>query len=463
MSEKKHNQNKTPNRPRPKRPPLTHFLCLPLINSISLPQFESSQATFKASITPAFPTKSAQNEHQQQRQRPLIPDDAIRPLGTLHLTLGAMSLPTPERLDEAIRFFHSLDLAVLMRNAEGNAAQKKRLNASSRNREIPAIELVDKGIEEEKDNTMGEALEPIGAPQNKSTTPDPFTISLESLHVLPRARSATVLYAAPVDPTSRLYPFCEILRNKFLEAGFLQGEYKQEPDKKKPDNQSQRQDQSTKDQELPSSNTDPTKHPTGTGTGEEPTLREETPTEFAEETAQQPRPPVTTISTERKNERKPRPLLLHATIVNTIYIRGRKRNAGGQGKKNQRNNQYTFDAREILTTYRNFYLDSYRTVPRSSGVILQNCLQGSSNDDLIVEGNHFEEEKVQNAGDDGKTAGYPFVWARNFPLEAICICEMGAKKLDPDADESGMNARLREKYAVVAERSLDFRTPDRNI
>jgi activating signal cointegrator complex subunit 1 len=31
---------------------------------------------------------------------------------------------------------------------------------------------------------------------------------------------------------------------------------------------------------------------------------------------------------------------------------------------------------------------------------------------------------------------------------------MGAKKLDPD--DSGMNARLGEKYRVVAERSLDF-------
>lgn len=39
-------------------------------------------------------------------------------------------------------------------------------------------------------------------------------------------------------------------------------------------------------------------------------------------------------------------------------------------------------------------------------------------------------------------------------MESVCICEMGAKKLNPD--EGGLNARLGEEYKVVAERSLSW-------
>jgi activating signal cointegrator complex subunit 1 len=47
-----------------------------------------------------------------------IPNGALHPIGTLHLTLDVMSLPTKERLDEAVAFFQSLGLACLMREVE---------------------------------------------------------------------------------------------------------------------------------------------------------------------------------------------------------------------------------------------------------------------------------------------------------------------------------------------------------
>ncbi|KAL3479851.1 hypothetical protein BJX99DRAFT_255012 [Aspergillus californicus] len=476
MSDKTSNQknrNKAPSKAKPKRPPLTHFLCLPLVNSISLPQFESSLAAFKASIPSSFPAKPDQNKFQQQQHRPLIPDGAIRPVGTLHLTLGVMSLSTPERLDEALRFFNSLDLVALMRKAEESAAQK-RLAAGNRKRKS----LVESTQERKEEDII--ALSTDKVPEtastdtltpDESTTPQPFTISLESMHVLPRARSATVLHAVPVDPTSRLYPFCETLRNEFLKAGFLQGELKKEPEKE------------NQDKSLPGQvQRGPNQSPPQPSTGEEPTLLEELPTTIAEETAQQSRPPVTTTPSQPPNtsrtgepcsKSKPRPLLLHATVVNTIYIRGRKRNpnSGGPGGKNQRSSQYTFDAREILAHYRNFYVDSERTVLRGgdeSRCIGNDLVFGIGEQQpggLTADaeaGNKKGKGKEQSAStqrlpdDPEKNPGYPFVWARDFPLEALCICEMGAKKLNADADETGMNARLREKYLVVAERSLDF-------
>lgn len=465
------------NKPKPKSPPLTHFLCLPLVNSVSLPQLESSLASFKASIPPAFPSKSEQREQQQGA---LIPDAAIRPVGTLHLTLGVMSLPTPERLEEAMRFFHSLDLAALLRTAGENAAQK-RLRASTRKRDSTPIESTEKSGDQQKTANMstasidqslasGLAEEPS---QDDHAIPQPFTISLESLHVLPRARSAAVLHASPVDPTSRLYPFCEALRDKFLGAGFLQGEYKSAP-KKIPKNQ-ESEVQDTQQYEPAQDKPDSTTATTNKPAGEEPTLLEKTPAELSKETAQQLNPPVATApsqspTSEREDKPKPRPLLLHATVVNTIYIRGRKRKPGAQGKK-ARNDRYTFDARDILSHYKNFYSDSERTIPRSGDGFIprrEPDISDHGNDEPdtqespAAKGNaDAQSGKGEPASaqlpsnNDAKEAGYPFVWARNFPIETVCICEMGAKKLDPNADDSGMNARLGEKYTVVAERSLN--------
>ncbi|KAI9367794.1 AKAP7 2'5' RNA ligase-like domain-containing protein [Aspergillus egyptiacus] len=440
MSEKKtrtNHPNKNANRARPKRPPLTHFLCLPLVNEVSLPQLESSLAAFKASIPSFSHAKQNQDESQAQPQQPLIPDDAIRPLGTLHLTLGVMSLPTAERLEEALLFFHSLDLVAMMRKAEESAALK-RLRADVRSADESSI-TTDSSVPDE------------------STTPEPFSISLESLHALPRARSATVLHAAPVDPTSRLYPFCDMLRNKFLESGFLQGEYKKEPEKTKQDGDPEKQCQPNRnDQE------------TNRRAGEEPAILEELSGKPAEEAIQESvtTDPSQSRTAERKGQQKPRPLLLHATVANTIYVRGRKRNGGGRGGKSNRSTQYTFDAREILSQYKNYYLDVDRTVPRLGGTTARPAPRGDDAANCDAQESPLEKGANAAAADEEvgevsltneKSPSYPFVWARDIPIESVCICEMGAKKLDPAADESGMNARLREKYAVVAERSLNFR------
>ncbi|PLB54974.1 hypothetical protein P170DRAFT_432501 [Aspergillus steynii IBT 23096] len=382
-----------------KRPQLTHFLCLPLVNSTSLPQLESSLAAFKAEIPRAT---THQGQDQSAEPQPLIPDAAIRPVGTLHLTLGVMSLPSKERLDEAIGLLQSLDLVALVREAERIA----RVRAQGRGAREPALEAPGSDRSGDGSNEPGN--------RGDEGAPSPFTVSLESLHALPRARAATVLHAAPVDSTSRLYPFCELLRDKFLDAGFLQGEVQ------KDDAPQQTQQGGNSSANHPS---ELESRPLGDGVSskqpaEEPSLLEEMPAEVTEGVAKNSDQPITP-SPSKTASRKPksRPLLLHATVVNTIYIKGRSRGAGGG--KSQKNNRYSFDARDLLARYRDYHLD------------------GQS--------------------EDGNTSTRgPFVWARDFPIESVCICEMGAKKLDPEGDESGLNARLREKYMAVAERKLDF-------
>ncbi|SPO03420.1 uncharacterized protein DNG_06103 [Cephalotrichum gorgonifer] len=80
----------------PKRPPLTHFLCIPLVTPASRPELSASLGSFRREVSEA-------NERCFR-----VPDGAVRPLGTLHLTLGVMSLPEVERVEEAAAVLRGL-------------------------------------------------------------------------------------------------------------------------------------------------------------------------------------------------------------------------------------------------------------------------------------------------------------------------------------------------------------------
>lgn len=100
---------------QPKRALLTHFLCLPLVTEISKPQLEASLSQFRESLSTKFvdgkpADDDTPREFGQPPRAPLIPPKAIRPVGTIHFTLGVMSLETVERVQEAVNFLKGLDL-----------------------------------------------------------------------------------------------------------------------------------------------------------------------------------------------------------------------------------------------------------------------------------------------------------------------------------------------------------------
>ena len=70
---------------RPRSVPKTHFICLPLRS----PNFRSKVNAFNA-LLPST-----------------ISPTIIRPSGSLHFTLGVMSLTTPEDVDSAVNFLHT--------------------------------------------------------------------------------------------------------------------------------------------------------------------------------------------------------------------------------------------------------------------------------------------------------------------------------------------------------------------
>lgn len=262
----------------------THFLCIPLLCPSSTPQLSSSLRSFIDTIS--------QPPHANLDGSPFLPAEAIRPLGTLHLTLGVMHLPSQPALDAAISLLRSLDVKAIARQA---------LTATT------------------------------GA-----TAESPLTITLAGLNALPTPKTASVLYAKPTEQ-SALLPFASAIRQQFIDAGFMKFEY----------------------------------------------------------------------TNNAARQRVPRPLLLHATVANTLYApkpRGggaasasRSARGGRSGKGGGDKQKVTVDTTELLYA--------------------------------------FNEPT-------------PFVWAENIPIDRVCICEMGAKPLADDVHGLG------HAYRVVEERLL---------
>ncbi|KAK2625819.1 hypothetical protein QTJ16_005131 [Diplocarpon rosae] len=212
--------------PRPPAPRLTHFLCIPLVTSSSRPQLQSTLSIFKDEVAKTS-TRGIPDG---------IPEEAIKPLGTLHLTLGVMSLLTPERLEGVLKVLHELNLTELLSSIKP-ASSSPKLESSRRNSQDATQDRV------------------------------PIHITLQGLRSMQETRKTSVLFAAPLDPDLRLYSFCRKLREVFCD--------------------------------------------------------------FLVQDA--------------------RPLLLHATVVNTIYVPG-KRSTGGRGRKER----LLLDARALVARYEEF-------------------------------------------------------------------------------------------------------------
>ncbi|MCJ1311643.1 hypothetical protein MMC25_005316 [Agyrium rufum] len=217
-----------------KRPSLTHFLCIPLITPLSRPQLRNSLKQFKDEV-------SETERDPLTNEAARIPAGAIRPIGTLHLTLGVMSLNSAERIEEVKRFVEGLDVCELLMRAATE----------------PLLEIRDVVKEEDGPVSRHPARmaqeSSLSSSSSSSSPPKSLVIDITSLEPMQSPTNTSILYAVPRDSSSRLLRFGTLLRDVFAEAGFL----------------------------LPN----------------------------------------------------PRPLKLHATIVNTVYVKGRnqRRKGGGGG------------------------------------------------------------------------------------------------------------------------------------
>ncbi|KAL9595358.1 MAG: hypothetical protein Q9219_006484 [cf. Caloplaca sp. 3 TL-2023] len=125
-----------------------------------------------------------------------IPIKAIRPLGTLHLTIGVMSLTEPEKVEAAIALLNELNVGCILGAVEQKQAQASK-SASEQLGRSPA------------------------ASQSDSNDPEPLTLSFTGLKSMHTPKSTSFLYTPPTDPTERLYPFCQVLKDRFTQEGLM--------------------------------------------------------------------------------------------------------------------------------------------------------------------------------------------------------------------------------------------------
>lgn len=159
-----------------KTPQLTHFLCLPLLDETTRPQLQASLGRLG----------------QELAQSGLVPLKAVRPVGTLHLTLGVMSLNADE-LEHAIQCLQDMDLESLLRDVSAQLVAEKAA----------------------ADGLVAENLTAAVLPDTKA-----LSIELKGLVPMQRPAQTSILYAEPADG-GRLYAFGSELRSRFLDGGFL--------------------------------------------------------------------------------------------------------------------------------------------------------------------------------------------------------------------------------------------------
>jgi activating signal cointegrator complex subunit 1 len=278
--------------PAAKKPPLTHFLCLPLVTRTSKPQLEASIGVFRESVASEQPQETA-SENGVTRIHP----KAIRPVGAMHCTLGVMSLDQ-DRLDKAIKLLQSLDITQLLLSIAADTPLGTTVDPQEITPKEPST----------KDQRPVPLRRPVSPPAERASraTSDPLTIDLKGLVSMHVPEKTSIVYIEPRDSSERLYPFCLALQDIFKREGILV-----------PDD---------------------------------------------------------------------RELKLHATLVNTIYAKGRK----SQGHGSKANAPMKIDARALLDKYADF------------------------------------------------------VWAKDVVLDRIAICEMGAKKRIENGEVVG------EEYTEVA-------------
>ena len=327
-------RQKGPRRPpAPKRPPLTHFLCLPLVTPSSRPQLEASLGDFRDDVSRQDPrpsheaeTDASVEETSSQDTVSAVHPKAIRPVGALHFTLGVMSLDRDKLLD-AVDFLKGVDVQALLDNAVENSSAPTK-TASTGDGETAGPSSLQR---------------PISPPQIARSTGSatgPLTVNLQGLQSMHNPNKTSILYVAPQDLSGRLYNFCLALQKLFKDKDFL-------------------------------------------------------------------------ISDDRQ-------LKLHATVVNTIYAKGKKRPPNQHGDK-----QSVQQSREQSAT---------------AGSSTSQAVEGHgphANAPLKIDATAILEKYKD------------FIWAENVVLDRVAICEMGAKKImNADGQVTG------EEYTEIASISL---------
>ncbi|KAI4148575.1 MAG: hypothetical protein LQ340_005040 [Diploschistes diacapsis] len=233
--------------PKPSSPPLTHFLCLPLATFASTAQLTASitrlakdQAVLRSPSAPAPQTpdsrrssitSSSDDGSAAHKSATFLPPKAIRPAGTLHLTLGVMRLRGKDNVEAAVQFLDGVNLGRMLKDAAAVAASTTSQEPSvstaaetggSDARAKEAAATADRSSSLHPVPGARETLATGSSPVDAAASPpQPLVLKLQGLHPMAAPHETSVLYAQPHDPTNRLFHFAKSLRDEFERAGFV--------------------------------------------------------------------------------------------------------------------------------------------------------------------------------------------------------------------------------------------------
>lgn len=199
----------------PPRVRLTHFLCLPLVTSASRSQW---QASLKKILDDLNGTDS-----------PALCPEMIRPLGTLHITIGVMLLPTPELEQAACAMLHSDEVARHLRESMKPNITKTVGTFSTNNDKNN--DKKEKEVTQHIDPTVRDAS--LGSLPTTTTTTAaaaaatcpapilPLTTSFSGLQAMGSPTLTSILFVPPADPESRIRQLYVSVQSVFQAANLM--------------------------------------------------------------------------------------------------------------------------------------------------------------------------------------------------------------------------------------------------
>ncbi|KIX93104.1 uncharacterized protein Z520_11161 [Fonsecaea multimorphosa CBS 102226] len=442
-----------------KRP--THFVCFPLVSDESVSQLSKSLTYFRSITTPLpapdrevtperggghgiHPDSTAPEQSGREirgdrdvdRALRIIPEQAHRPPGTFHLTLGVMHLPNAEDLENAAALLQRIDYLELLRRAEagegdeaeGSARRRrdkqrprggtgKDANELTPNTETHSgvqgktgeVQPASTGGADRSNDAQHEirSQPPISEgqadPQELQQTRDPQPVTNTSNHepeekenLHQAAKQAGVIPSSHAQAlTSLRREISPPPRRVSAPSSTLAQDNSEEPDPPPP---------VPITISLSSLGTFPSARSARVFYAEphDPTSR-----------LQRFGNLVRDVFREAGLITETRPLVLHATVANLIYVKSRGKGRGkwkgkGKGRGGGAGDDGNVDAREILRLFN--HDGGNHTGAASSPSLPPPPSLCSAVDEL-----------------NRTTADNPFTWAKDIPIRSIRICKMGAE------------------------------------
>lgn len=161
----------------------------------------------------------------------IIPAQAHRAPGTLHLTLGTMVLKTPEEFRRALEVLREIDYKGLLRDVRAHAGGVSKVEEpppqdfEDAQENKAAATVMDAG--EEVAGSLRTLARPVSPPASALADVSGkggLKVDLRGLGTFPSPKKARVFYAAPQDEAGRLQLFAEAIQRHFIETGVVRKE-----------------------------------------------------------------------------------------------------------------------------------------------------------------------------------------------------------------------------------------------